>query len=111
MAPREKSGWILLLFLLSGLVIGGLLGELASKVDWLWWLSFGEEFGLQEPIKLDLKVMTITFGLMIRINVASIIGVLISIFAYSLKNNSHLASLKFIRNAVTYNTYAPLHFK
>ena len=82
MATREKSGWILLLFLLSGLVIGGLLGELASKVDWLWWLSFGEEFGLQEPIKLDLKVMTITFGLMIRINVASIIGVLISIFAY-----------------------------
>ena len=82
MATREKSGWILLLFLLSGLVIGGLLGELASRVDWLWWLSFGEEFGLQEPIKLDLKVMTITFGLMIRINVASIIGVLVSIFAY-----------------------------
>ena len=82
MATREKSGWILLLFLLSGLVIGGLLGELATKVDWLWWLSFGEEFGLQEPIKLDLKVMTITFGLMIRINVASIIGVLVSIFAY-----------------------------
>ena len=82
MATREKSGWILLLFLLSGLVIGGLLGELASKVDWLWWLSFGEEFGFQEPIKLDLKVMTITFGLMIRINIASIIGVLIAIFAY-----------------------------
>ena len=82
MATREKSGWILLLFILSGLVIGGLLGELATKVDWLWWLSFGEEFGLQEPIKLDLKVMTITFGLMIRINVASIIGVLVSIFAY-----------------------------
>jgi len=82
MATREKSGWILLLFLLSGLVIGGLLGELATKVDWLWWLSFGEEFGLQEPIKLDLKVMTITFGLMIRINVASIIGVLIALLAY-----------------------------
>lgn len=82
MAMKEKSGWILLLFLLSGLVIGGLLGELASKVDWLWWLSFGEEFGLQEPIKLDLKVMTITFGMMIRINVASIIGVLAAVFAY-----------------------------
>lgn len=82
MATREKSGWILLLFLLSGLVIGGLLGELASKIDWLWWLSFGEEFGLQEPLKLDLKVMTITFGLMIRINIASIIGVLVAIFAY-----------------------------
>ena len=82
MATREKSGWVLLLFLLSGLVIGGLLGELATKVNWLWWLSFGEEFGLQEPIKLDLKVMAITFGLMIKINVASIIGVLTALFAY-----------------------------
>ena len=36
MATREKNIWILLVFLLAGLVIGGLLGELASKVDFLW---------------------------------------------------------------------------
>ena len=82
MATREKNGWILILFLLSGLVIGGLLGELASKIDWLWWLSFGEEFGLSKPLELNLKVVTITFGMMIRINIASIIGVIIAIFAY-----------------------------
>ena len=82
MATKEKSGWILLLFLLSGLVIGGLLGELASRVDWLWWLSFGEEFGFSKPIELDLKVMTISFALMVRINIASIIGVILAIFAY-----------------------------
>ena len=82
MATREKNGWILVLFLLSGLVIGGLLGELASKIDWLWWLSFGEEFGLSKPLELNLKVVTITFGMMIRINIASIIGVIIAIFAY-----------------------------
>ena len=36
MATKEKNIWILLIFILSGLVVGGLLGELASKVDWLW---------------------------------------------------------------------------
>ena len=82
MAVREKNGWILVIFILSGLVIGGLLGELASKVDWLWWLSFGEEFGLSKPLELNLKVLTITFGMMIKINIASIIGVIIAIFAY-----------------------------
>ena len=46
MATREKNIWILLVFLLSGLVIGGLLGELAAKVDWLWWLAYGQSFGL-----------------------------------------------------------------
>ena len=82
MATREKNIWILMVFLLSGLVIGGLLGEIASKVDWLWWLSYGENFGISSPIELDLSVITISFGLMFRINIASIIGMALAIFIY-----------------------------
>ncbi len=82
MATKEKNIWILLVFLLSGLVIGGLLGELAAKVDWLWWLAYGQNFGLSSPIELDLSVIIITFGLMFKINIASIIGMAIAIFIY-----------------------------
>ena len=82
MAVKDKGKWVAILFILSGLVIGGLLGDLASSVDWLWWLSFGEEFGLQEPLVLDLGVITITFALMIKINIASIIGVIVSLLIY-----------------------------
>lgn len=82
MATRDKNIWILLVFLLAGLVLGGLLGELASKVDFLWWLSYGENFGLTTPVELDLSVMTITFGLWFKMNVASIIGMAIAIFVY-----------------------------
>lgn len=82
MATRDKNFWILLVFLLSGLVIGGLLGELASKIDVLWWLAYGQSFGLSEPLKLDLSVLQITFSLMIRINIASIIGMALAIFIY-----------------------------
>ncbi len=82
MATRDKNIWVLLLFILSGLVIGGLLGELAKSVDWLWWLSFGQEFGLENPIILDLSVITITFAMMFRINIASIIGMALAIFIY-----------------------------
>ncbi len=82
MAAKDKNIWILLIFLLSGLVLGGLLGELASKVDFLWWLSYGESFGLTTPIELDLNIITITFGLWFKINVASIIGMAIAIFVY-----------------------------
>lgn len=82
MSTREKNVWILLIFILSGLVIGGLLGDLASKVDWLWWLGFGEEFGLQNPIVLDLNILKITFALMFKINIASIIGIGLAIFIY-----------------------------
>lgn len=82
MATKDKNIWILIVFILSGLVVGGLLGQLASNVDWLWWLSYNQTFGLQDPIVLDLSVVSITFALMFRISVASIIGMLLAIFIY-----------------------------
>lgn len=82
MASRDKSIWIFIVFLLAGLVIGGLLGELAAKVDFLWWLSYGQEFGLSQPLILDLNIIKITFGLQLKINIASIIGMAIAIFIY-----------------------------
>ena len=82
MATKEKNIWILLIFILSGLVVVGLLGELASKVDWLWWLSYSQSFGLQTPITLDLSVMQITFALMFKISISSIIGMILAIVIY-----------------------------
>ena len=82
MAVREKNIWILIIFLLSGLVIGGLLGQIASRVDFLWWLSFGEGFGLSDPVEIYLGVITIGFRLWIQINIASIIGLALAIFIY-----------------------------
>jgi len=79
---REKNIWILILFILCGIVVGGLLGDLASKIDFLWWLSYGESFGLREPISLDLSVIQLTFGLMFKINISSIIGMILAIFIY-----------------------------
>ena len=82
MATKDKNIWILLIFILSGIVIGGLLGELASRIDVLWWLNYGQEFGMEEPFTLDLSIMKISFSLMFKITVASIIGIAISIFVY-----------------------------
>jgi len=82
MATRDKSIWILVVFILSGLVIGGLLGQLASQVDFLGWLSYGEEFGLTNPIVLDLSIIQFTFALQLNINISSIIGMGIAIFIY-----------------------------
>lgn len=82
MATKEKNIWILVLFILSGLVLGGLIGELASKVDFLWWLSYGQEFGLNTPVSLDLNIVKVTFGLMFKVNISSIIGMILAIFIY-----------------------------
>jgi len=82
MATKDKGVWLLLIFILAGIVIGGLLGELASNVDWLWWLSYGQEFGITNPLSLDLHVIKLTFSVVFKINIASIIGIGISLWLY-----------------------------
>lgn len=82
MSLRDKNIWILLVFILSGLVIGGLIGDIASKVNGLDWLSYGQSFGLAQPVILDLNIINITFGFGLKINVASIIGIVLAIFIY-----------------------------
>lgn len=82
MATRDKNFWVLIIFLLCGLVIGGLLGELASNVSYLQWMGYGESFGLTSPLVLDMNIFTLSFGLTVKINIASIIGLAIAIFIY-----------------------------
>lgn len=82
MALKEKNGWLLFLFILVGLVLGGLIGELTAGVSWLKWLSYGQKFGLSEPIQFDLGVLEITFGIVFNMNISSILGLVLAIFIY-----------------------------
>lgn len=75
---KSKNNWALFLMILSGIVIGGFLGNLFPNS----FLNFGQEFGLTSPIVLDLGIMMLTFGLTIKITVASIIGVAIALLIY-----------------------------
>lgn len=79
---KNKGTWVCILFISAGLVIGGLIGQLTEGVNFLWWLSYGQEFGLTEPLQLDLGVVRLTFAIMFKINIASIIGVIISMIIY-----------------------------
>ncbi|GAA6492258.1 MAG TPA: DUF4321 domain-containing protein [Candidatus Bariatricus faecipullorum] len=78
----SKNTWALFLMVLTGIVLGGFIGMLAEGVPALSWLSYGQTFGLSSPIVLDLGILVLTFALNIRITVAGIIGVLISIIIY-----------------------------
>lgn len=79
---RNKNFWVLLLLMLSGIVLGGFIGNLAEGVSWLSWLNFGQSFGLDSPLILNFGILVITFGLSIKITMASIIGVIIALITY-----------------------------
>lgn len=75
---RGKNNWACFLMILAGIVIGGFIGSLFPDS----FLNFGQSFGLTSPVVLDLGIMILTFGLTIKITVASIIGIMIGIIIY-----------------------------
>ena len=68
--------------LLAGIVLGGFMGQMAEGIPWLGWLNFGQSFGLDSPLVINFGILVITFGLTIKITMASIIGVAIALIIY-----------------------------
>lgn len=74
----RKNNWACFLLILAGIVIGGFIGSLFPNT----WLNYGQSFGLSSPLILDLGILSITFGLSIKITIASIIGIAAAIVIY-----------------------------
>lgn len=76
---------VLLVIVLAGLVIGSLLGELVASVlpsgvirDIL---TRGPQIGLTPPATLDLRFAAVTFGMMLKVNVVGVLGVMLAAVA------------------------------
>lgn len=70
---RGKNTWTCFLLILAGIVLGGFIGSLFPDS----WLNFGQTFGLSSPLVLDLGILSVTFGLTIKITIAGIIGIIV----------------------------------
>ncbi len=79
---RGKNSIVFILVMLSGLILGGFLGDLASAVPALSFLNYGQVVGLTSPFVLDIVIIKLQFGLTLNFSIAGIIGMVISIFIY-----------------------------
>ena len=70
------------MLVLAGVVLGGFIGNLTAGVAGLNWLDYGQVFGIETPIVLDLGILVLTFGMTIRITIASIVGIVLAILVY-----------------------------
>lgn len=79
---QRNTNWTLFLLILVGIVLGGFIGTLAEKVEFLKWMNYGMEFGLDSPVSLDLKVIFLAFQIKFYINITSILGTIIAVLIY-----------------------------
>lgn len=75
---KGKNNWACFLMILSGIVIGGFIGSLFPNT----FLNYGQTFGMDTPFVLNLGILVFTFGLNVKITMASIIGIVIAIIIY-----------------------------
>ena len=76
----KRVNWVLLLLVLVGFVIGRFIGTYFDGT----FLNYGQSFGLTQPLVLDLGILSVTFGLSIRLTIAGIIGIALAIVIYRL---------------------------
>jgi hypothetical protein len=85
-AKKLDSVVVLLVIVILGALIGSVIGEviavlapggLLEKI-----FSRGVNPGISPPAVLDLKVLTLTFGLTVRINLASLLGIVLALLIY-----------------------------
>lgn len=75
-----KSPWVLLILLVVGGLIGSLLGMAFGDVLPVLNIGF-QPIGLA-PTTINLLVVSFTIGVLLKLNVASIIGFLLALLVY-----------------------------
>ncbi len=78
---RYKNPWLLILLIVTGVVLGGLIGDALGKT--LPILSYGPEpLGLKS-FEVNLGVIFLQLSFLIKINVASLLGLLLSVVIFN----------------------------
>ncbi len=84
MSVRSNKGlvYLILILLISGL-IGGAIGEaIGENFKSLIFIKKYFLIGMSNPLTLDLKLISITFGINFKVNILSLFGMLIGFFIY-----------------------------
>ena len=74
----RKVNWILVVLVLIGFVIGRFIGTYFDGS----FLNYGQSFGMNSPVVLNLGFIILTFGIHFQITIASVLGVVIALLVY-----------------------------
>ncbi|MDR7544542.1 MAG: DUF4321 domain-containing protein [Armatimonadota bacterium] len=86
MARRAgRNPWyVLLVIVLLGGLLGSVIAEAVVGYPVLGFLAREVRAGIDPPITLDLRIVSVTLGGILRLNLAMVLGVIVAIWIYRL---------------------------
>ncbi len=78
---RNKNSWLLVLFVITGIILGSLIGNFFGSA--VPFLNYGpKHFGLNN-IEIDLGVIYFQVTLLFKINITGLIGLLLAVIIFN----------------------------
>lgn len=82
-APRNPW-WVLLVVILAGGLLGSVIAEAVVGYPLLGFLAREVRAGVDPAVTVDLRIVSVTFGTIVRLNLAMVLGVVIAVWIYRL---------------------------
>jgi hypothetical protein len=75
---------VLLVVILAGGLLGSVIAEAVVGYPLLGFLAREVRAGVDPAVTLDLRIVSVTFGTIVRLNLAMVLGVVIAVWIYRL---------------------------
>ena len=74
--------WIFVVVILAGAMLGSVVADALGQFTYLAPLGHSVAFGVDPPVTLDLRVVTLTLGFVVRLNLATVLGIIAAIYVF-----------------------------
>ena len=78
----REPWWVLVVVVIAGAMLGSVFADAVGQFTYLAPLGHSVAFGIDPPITLDLRVLTVTLGCTVRLNLAIVAGILIGVYVF-----------------------------
>jgi Domain of unknown function (DUF4321) len=86
--PKGRAGrdpwWVLLVVVVAGATLGSVVADSLGQYTYLAPLGHSVAVGVNPPVTLDLRVITLTLGFVVRLNLATVLGIIAAIYVFRL---------------------------
>lgn len=78
----REPWWVLVIIVVAGAMLGSVFADAVGQFTYLAPLGHSVAFGVDPPVTLDLHVLTLTLGFTVRLNLATVLGIITAIYLF-----------------------------